>query len=58
MAFLERFLKKYDFGSEDDKIELIDHIVLDFEENGNGNLSQYLSEELGFIKNFIGIRNP
>lgn len=54
LAFLDRFLKKYDFGSEDDKIELKDHIVSDFEMNGNGNLSQYLSEELGFIKNFIG----
>jgi hypothetical protein len=54
LAFLNRFLKKYNFGSEDDKVELIDHVVLDFEENGNGNLSQYLSEELGFIKKFIG----
>ena len=54
LAFLDRFLKKYDFGSEDDKVELIDHIILDFEENGNGNLSQYLSGELDFIKKFIG----
>ena len=54
LAFLDRFLNKYSFGSEDDKIELKDHIILDFEENGNGNLSQYLSEELEFIKKFIG----
>ena len=54
LAFLDRFLTKYDFGSEDDKVELKDHIILDFEENGNGNLSQYLSEELSFIKKFIG----
>jgi hypothetical protein len=54
LAFLDRFLTKYDFGSEDDKIELKDHIISDFEMNRNGNLSQYLSEELGFIKKFIG----
>ena len=54
LAFLDRFLKKYNFGSEDDKIELKDHIISDFETNGNGNLSQYLSEELGFINKFIG----
>ena len=54
LAFLDRFLKKHNFGSEDDKIELKDHIISDFETNGNGNLSQYLSEELGFIKKFIG----
>jgi hypothetical protein len=54
LVFLDRFLKKYNFGSEDDKIELKDHIISDFEINGNGNLSQYLSEELRFIKKFIG----
>ncbi|WP_347173161.1 hypothetical protein [Polaribacter uvawellassae] len=54
LAFLDRFLKKYNFGSEDDKIELKDHIISDFETNGNGNLSQYLSGELGFINKFIG----
>lgn len=54
LIFLDRFLMKYEFGSEDDKIELKDHIILDFEENGNGNLSQYLSGELDFIKKFIG----
>ena len=54
LAFLDRFLKKHNFGSEDDKIELKDHIISDFEMNGNGNLSQYLSEELSFIKKFIG----
>jgi hypothetical protein len=54
LIFLDRFLMKYEFGSEDDKIELKDHIILDFEENGNGNLSQYLSEEISFIKDFIG----
>ncbi|MDG1528862.1 MAG: hypothetical protein P8I51_07665 [Polaribacter sp.] len=54
LAFLDRFLKNHNFGSEDDKIELKDHIISDFEINGNGNLSQYLSEELSFIKKFIG----
>lgn len=54
LAFLDRFLKKHNFGSEDDKIELKDNIISDFEMNGNGNLSQYLSEELSFIKKFIG----
>ena len=54
LAFLERFLAKYDFGSEDDKVELKDHLILDFEEKGNGNLSQYLSGEMGFIRRFIG----
>ncbi len=56
LAFLEQFLAKYDFGSEDDKVELKDHLILDFEENGNGNLSQYLSGEMGFIKSFIGAK--
>ena len=56
LAFLEQFLAKYDFGSEDDKVELKDHLILDFEENGNGNLSQYLSGEMGFIRRFIGAK--
>ena len=56
LAFIDRFLAKCDFGFEDDKVELKDYLILNFEENGNGNLSQCLSGEMGFIRRFTGAK--
>ena len=58
LAFLEDFLKrKYPNISDETRIELIDHLISDFESTTkNGNLSQYLSNELEFIRKFIGNR--
>ena len=55
LAFLEDYLKrKYPDATDETRIELIDHLVLDFEATTkNGNLSQYLSNELGFIRKFV-----
>ena len=55
LVFLEGFLlRKYPTISEEKRIELVDHLILDFEATTeNGNLSQYLSNELEFIKKFV-----
>ncbi|QXP66123.1 hypothetical protein [Polaribacter sp. AHE13PA] len=55
LAFLEDYLlRKYPSITDETRIELVDHLVSDFEKTTeNGNLSQYLSNELGFIKQFI-----
>lgn len=55
LTFLEDFLsRKYSGISDDVKIELIDHLISDFEATTeNGNLSQHLSNELGFIRRFV-----
>ncbi|GAB7255678.1 hypothetical protein [Polaribacter sp. OB-PA-B3] len=55
LVFLEDFLlRKYPGISNETKIELIDHLVSDFEATTeNGNLSQYLSNELEFIARFV-----
>lgn len=55
LVFLEDFLsRKYSGISDDVKIELMDHLISDFEATTeNGNLSQYLSNELGFIRSFV-----
>lgn len=55
LTFLEDYLKrKYPSITEETRIELKDHLVSDFEATTkNGNLSQYLSNELGFIRKFI-----
>jgi hypothetical protein len=55
LGFLEGFLqRKYPHISPEVKIELTDHLVSDFEATTeNGNLSQYLSNELEFIRKFI-----
>lgn len=58
LDFLEDFLKKkYPNMSNETRIELVDHLVADFEATTeNGNLSQYLSHEIEFIRNFINNR--
>ena len=55
LVFLDGFLlKRYPNISEDTRIELTDHLISDFEATSeNGNLSQYLSNEVGFIKRFV-----
>jgi len=55
LIFLEEFLsKKYPNISDETRIELIDHLVSDFETTSeNENLSQYLSNELEFTKKFV-----
>jgi hypothetical protein len=56
LVFLEDFLKrKYPSITDETRIELTDHLVSDFEvTTENGNLSQYLSNELEFIRKFVG----
>lgn len=58
LTFLEDYLKrKYPGITDETRIELIDHLVSDFEANTpNGNLSQYLSNELEFIRRFMRTR--
>lgn len=55
LVFLEDFLnRKYPEISNETRIELIDHLISDFEATTeNGNLSQYLSNELEFIRKFV-----
>ena len=55
LAFLEDYLKrKYPSITDETRIELTDHLISDFEATTeNGNLSQYLSNELGFIRKFV-----
>ena len=55
LVFLEDYLKrKYPSITDETRIELIDHLISDFEATTeNGNLSQYLSNELGFIRKFV-----
>ncbi|WP_339659594.1 hypothetical protein [uncultured Polaribacter sp.] len=55
LTFLEDFLKrKYPSITDETRIELSDHLVSDFEATSeNGNLSQYLSNELEFIRKFV-----
>jgi hypothetical protein len=55
LAFLEDYLKrKYPSITDETRIELTDHLVSDFESTTkDGNLSQYLSNELGFIRTFV-----
>ncbi|SDS49547.1 hypothetical protein SAMN05216503_3243 [Polaribacter sp. KT25b] len=58
LDFLEGFLKrKYPSITDETKIELTDHLISDFEATTeNGNLSQYLSNELEFIRKFVSTR--
>lgn len=58
LTFLNDFLlRKYPAISDETRIELIDHLISDFEATTeNGNLSQYLSSELGFIRSFMSTR--
>ena len=55
LVFLEDYLqRKYKGISTETRIELTDHLILAFEATTeNGNLSQYLSNELEFIKSFV-----
>lgn len=54
LAFLEDFLqRKYPNISKETRIELVDHLISDFEATTeDGNLSQYLSNEIEFIRKF------
>ena len=54
LAYLENYIdNKYPLINKDSKIELIDHVVSDFEATTNGgNLSQYLSNEQEFVREF------
>lgn len=58
IGFLNNFLfKRYPNISDETRIELVDHLISDFEATTtNGNLSQYLSNEMEFIKNFISAK--
>ena len=58
LVFLEDFLqRKYKGISKETKAELINYLRLDFEATTkNGNLSQYLSNEINFIKNYVDTR--
>jgi hypothetical protein len=55
LVFLDGFLlKRYPNISDDTRIELTDHLISDFEATTeNGNLSQYLSNEIAFIRTFV-----
>lgn len=55
LTFLEDFLKrKYPSITDETRVELTDHLVSDFEATTEkGNLSQYLSNELEFIRKFV-----
>ncbi|MFD0992655.1 hypothetical protein [Tenacibaculum geojense] len=50
LDFLDSFLTMKGYANNENKIELMDHLICDFELNGNGNLSQYLSNKLHFIE--------
>ncbi|WP_299834265.1 hypothetical protein [uncultured Tenacibaculum sp.] len=50
LNFLDKFLTKKGYVNSENKIELMDHLICDFELNGNGNLSQFLSTKLYFIE--------
>ncbi len=56
LVFLEDYLlRKYPSISDETRIELTDHLISDFEATTeNGNLSQYLSNELEFVRTFVG----
>ena len=58
IGFLNNFLfKRYPNISDETRVELVDHLISDFEATTtNGNLSQYLSNEMEFIKNFISAK--
>jgi hypothetical protein len=61
LNFLEDFLKrKYPSITDETRIELSDHLISDFEATTeNGNLSQYVFNELEFIRKFVfeGVNN-
>lgn len=53
LTFLEDYIKrKKAFLDTETRLELIDHLVCDFEENGNGNISQFLADKATFIFNY------
>lgn len=55
LTFLKDYLeRKYPSIADETRIELIDHLISDFEASTtNGNLSQYLSNKMGFIRRFV-----
>lgn len=53
LAFLEDYIKrKKRYFDVESRLELTDHLICDFEENGNGNISQFLAEKSIFIANY------
>ncbi|EAR13566.1 hypothetical protein PI23P_03692 [Polaribacter irgensii 23-P] len=58
LTFLEEFLLRiYKDIPVKTRIELTDHLILDFEATTrNGNLSQYLSNEIAFIRKFTSTK--
>ena len=58
LAFLEDYLKRKKlFSDEEERFELMDHLICDFEVNGNGNLTQYLADCSWFISQYGAKRN-
>ncbi|WP_299119808.1 hypothetical protein [uncultured Tenacibaculum sp.] len=51
LVFLDNYLKKKkSFSDEEERYELMDHLICDFEETTlDGNLSQYLADKANFI---------
>lgn len=52
LVFLSDFLERKGFLENESKYELMDHLICEFEERGNGNLSQFLSDKLNFIRKY------
>lgn len=57
LAFLEDYIKrKKVYFETEERLELIDHLICDFEENGNGNISEFLANKSSFIFNYKSSR--
>lgn len=53
LMFLQDYVKrKKRFLDTETRLELVDHLVCDFEVNGNGNISKYLADKSEFIFNY------
>ena len=52
LKFLSEFLNRKGYENDETKLELMDHLICEFEENGNGNLSEFLSHKLEFIRSY------
>ncbi|TCP23910.1 hypothetical protein EV195_10775 [Tenacibaculum skagerrakense] len=52
LKFLSEFLNRKGYENDETKLELMDHLICEFEEKGNGNLSEFLSHKLEFIRSY------
>jgi magnesium-transporting ATPase (P-type) len=52
LTFLSDFLTRKEHENDEIKLELMDHLICEFEEKGNGNLSEFLSNKLEFISGY------